>query len=54
MIVLGQIWAQTQVHKMIENAIADTFFKWGRKDDIDPLVGKNNVPTSDIKGIIRG
>ena len=31
------------------NIIADTFSRMGRKDDTEPLVGKNNAPTSDIK-----
>ena len=31
------------------NVIADTFSRMGRKEDTEPLVGKNNAPKSDIK-----
>ena len=32
------------------NEIADTFSRLGRKDDTEPLMGKNNAPKCDING----
>ena len=32
-----------------KNAVADTLSRLGRKEDVSPIVGKNDAPSSDIK-----